>query len=281
MNLNKNSTHSCAVFVLGVLGYTSLMNWAQKHQLKIFGGIFISIILVVAYLLIPYLKQEPTCFDGKLNGSEFGIDCGGDCALICEEQAKDLIVLWSNAKEIVPGRYNALAYIQNQNPYAGVESISYEFNLYDKDNLLIKKRKGSTFIDANANTAIFEGAIDVGNRIPVRTTFAFTGDKPKWEKIGSRELSNVSVVVKDKILKNEDTSPLLEATLLNGTLLSIKSFDVVAILYDKDGNMINSSGTFVDSLSGSTSKKVFFTWPEPFDTEVVSIEIIPRLDLFD
>ncbi len=257
------------------------MNWAQKHQIKIFGGVALLVMLFGLYIAWPYITKEPTCFDGKLNGIEFGIDCGGDCQLVCPEQAQPLSVLWSNAREIVPGRYNALAYIQNPNPYAGVSYIQYEFNLYDKDNLLIKKRKGATFIDAKSNTAIFEGAIDVGNRIPARTTFSFLGGAPKWIKIGSRELSNISILVKDRTLKNEDTSPLLEVTLTNGTLLDIEDFDVVAILYDKDGNMLNTSSTYVDLLPGDVTKKIFFTWPNPFEKEVVSIEIIPRLDLFN
>jgi hypothetical protein len=257
------------------------MNWAQKHQIRIFGVFIGLIILLVLYLVWPYITKEPTCFDGQKNGEEFGIDCGGACQLVCQEQAEEMIVLWSNSEEIIPGRHNAIAYIQNPNPFAGVAFIRYEFKLYDENNLLIQRRRGSTFIDANANTAVFEGAIDVGNRDPARVTFEFLDKNPQWIKIGSRELSNVSVVVRDRNLKNEGTTPLLEVTLENGTLLDVKGFDVVAILYDRDGNMINTSSTYVDVLSGSTSKKIHFTWPEAFEKEVISIEVIPRLYLFD
>jgi hypothetical protein len=281
LKIKQKTVHIGLFFVLWVLSYTVGMNWAQRHQIKIFGMLVVILGLLGFYLIYPQLTKEATCFDSKQNGDEFGIDCGGSCQLVCSVQAEDLIVLWSNSKEIVHGRYNSVAYIQNPNPYAGVEFIRYEFRLYDKDNLLIKKRKSSTFIDANANTAIFEGAIDVGNRIPVRTTFEFLGSSPSWVKIGSRELSNVSVIVKDRTLTNTDTSPLLEATLTNGTLLDIEDFDVVAIIYDADGNMVNTSSTYVDILSGSTSKKIYFTWPKAFEEEAVSIEIIPRLYLFD
>ncbi len=257
------------------------MNWAQRHQLKIFAGLALMLLLLGLYLVWPYITKDPTCFDKKQNGDEFGVDCGGSCKLVCQEQAEELLVLWSGAEEIVHGRYNAVAYIQNPNPYAGVSYIGYEFKLYDEENTLIKRRKGTTFIDANANTAIFEGAIDVGNRTPERVSFSFLGSRPQWIKIGSRELSNVSVVVRDRVLTGVDVSPLLEVTLSNGALLDINDFDVVAILYDVDGNMINTSSTYVDILSGSTDKKIHFTWPQPFDREVVSIEILPRLYLFE
>lgn len=257
------------------------MNWALKNQLKILAGVILVVLAVGLYIAWPYISREPTCFDGKQNGDEFGVDCGGACDLVCEAQAEELVVLWSNATEIVPGRYNAVAYIQNPNAFAGVSYIRYEFKLYDRDNLLIKKRTGSTFIDAKTNTAIFEGAIDVGNRIPARTTFSFLGGAPRWEKIGSRELSNISVVVRDRTLSNTDTTPLLEATLANGTLQEIQNFDVVAILYDANGNMINASSTYVDRLPGATTQKVYFTWPQAFDEQVETIEIIPRLDLFN
>ena len=60
------------------------MTWAAKRQLQYLSG-FLAIILVIVLIIIaPYLRSDPTCFDGKQNGNEEGIDCGGSCDLICQ-----------------------------------------------------------------------------------------------------------------------------------------------------------------------------------------------------
>jgi len=256
------------------------MDWGIKNKFKIIAITLIVLIAIGVYIALPYFQKEPTCFDGVLNGGEAGVDCGGACALVCTDQAKPLAILWSASGEVVPGRYNSVASIQNQNPYAGIAYIPYEFRLYDSSDVLIAKRVGSTFIDANQNTAIFEGAIETGSRIPVRTEFEFKGGAPSWQKIGSRELSNVSIIAKERLLVNADTSPRLEVVLGNGSLRDVAGFDVVVVLLDKEGNLVHTSSTYVDGMRGASTKNIYFTWPQPFTKEVVSIEVFPRMYLF-
>ena len=57
------------------------------------------IILIVIYSLYHFrdvISPAPTCFDGKANGLENGIDCGGNCNLMCTDEVKPLIVEWSS-----------------------------------------------------------------------------------------------------------------------------------------------------------------------------------------
>jgi hypothetical protein len=257
------------------------MDWSQKHQFRIFIIFGTILFLLIVYLVWPFVTKAPTCFDGKQNGDELGIDCGGACDLVCSMQADPLVVLWSNSSEIVSGRYNSVAYVKNPNQYAGIPSISYEFRLYDADNLLIAERRGTTFIDANANTAIFEGAIDTGERVPVRTTFRFLNENPEWIRIGQRDVGNISLIVTEKELVNADTNPRVDALISNRSLYDVDNFDVVVVLYDRDGNLVNTSSTYLTSLGGGEERGISYTWPKPFEKEVISIEIIPRLYLFN
>ena len=111
------------------------MSWALKRQifyiiiLFIFFGIFA---FLVSY---PYLNKEPTCNDKKQNGNETGIDCGGSCILVCTFEVDKLSVLWSRTFPIVPGRYNAVAYVENQNTNTAIYKIKYRFRFADKDNI--------------------------------------------------------------------------------------------------------------------------------------------------
>jgi len=57
--------------------------------------------------------------------------------------------------------------------------------------------------------------------------------------------------------------------------------DVVAIVYNKDGEALDASmSRLVDPIYRNGSKEVFFTWPLPFTESVARSEIIPRINPF-
>src|SRR3989344_5571844 len=143
------------------------MNWALQRQL-FYIGILLAFFLILAILIIyPRFNRAPSCVDGRQNGTETGIDCGGSCTNACISQVEDVSVLWARSFRVVPGRYNAVAYITNHNKNAVVDKISYRFRFADKDNLHIGKREGTAYIPRAGNFAIFEPAVDLGSSVPV------------------------------------------------------------------------------------------------------------------
>ena len=147
------------------------MDWATRRQI-LYATIVIAVVGGILYLIIaPYFNQPPTCMDKKQNGTETGVDCGGTCPISCTFQLDEISVIWTRAFKVVDGRYNAVAYIENHNPTNVINKITYRFRFADKDNVYVGKREGETFIPAGGKFAIFEPAIDVGNSIPVYTTF--------------------------------------------------------------------------------------------------------------
>ena len=61
--------------------------------LGIVGGV---VAIIAGYFVYTVLfKVDPTCFDGKKNQDERGIDCGGVCALVCLADAKTVVPIWS------------------------------------------------------------------------------------------------------------------------------------------------------------------------------------------
>ena len=234
----------------------------------------------LAFLLIyPKLNKPPTCSDGKQNGNELGVDCGGACTRACIAEVDDVSVLWSRAFRVVPGRYNVVAYLTNHNKNIATSRINYRFRFADKNNIYIGKREGSTIIPPSGNFAIFESGVDVGNSIPVYVSFEFT-QAPKWTYVEEKKIDQVKVLVSNISLTGEATRPKLSATLKNNSLFTIPRVDVVAILYDASGNSVSTSRTFVDVLGPEGRAEVTFTWPEPFDKKVVRTEILPMFDIF-
>ncbi|MCX6751944.1 MAG: hypothetical protein NTZ87_00360 [Candidatus Nomurabacteria bacterium] len=255
------------------------MTWALKRQI-LYIVILILFFAICGFLIAyPSLNKAPTCFDGKQNGTETGMDCGGSCALQCLAQMDPVSVLWARAFRVVPGRYNAIAYLENHNKNTAINKINYRFRFADENNIYIAKREGSTYVPPSGKFAVFEPAIDVGNSIPVYTTFEFT-QTPQWVTIPQEKIDQLKVSVSNINLVNEDISPALSATIKNDSLFTVRNINVVAILYDASHNAVSGSSTYLDSLFGGENKNVNFTWPEKMPSKIVTKEIIPLYNIF-
>jgi len=255
------------------------MTWALKRQI-FYIGVLIAFFLVFGFLITyPVFNKAPSCSDNKQNGDEIGIDCGGSCAKLCLSQVDSVSVLWSRVLRVVPGRYNAMAYLLNPNKNSAVNKINYRFRFADANNVYIGKREGSTFIPPSGKFAVFEPAIDIGNSIPVYTTFQFT-QIPTWVTVAQEKINQVQVLISNIILADEMTSPKLSATIQNNSLFTIPEINVVAVLYDADGNAVSGSSTYLNVLNPEENADINFTWPEPFGSSVVAKEIIPLYNIF-
>ncbi len=259
--------------------YNLGMTWAFKRQVfDLF--IFFAVLAFFGFLIIyPYLKHEPSCSDGRQNGVETGVDCGGMCLRACMEDTDPVSIIWSRAFKVIPGRYNAVAYIENHNQNKAVDKIHYRFRFADENNVYIGKREGVTFIPPSGNFAVFEPAIDLGNSIPVYTTFEFT-EPPVWGQVTREKVNQLKILVSNIVLEGEDTAPRLSATIKNSSLFTIPEVNVVAILYDKLGNAISVSQTYLEVLAGEEVRDINFTWPEPLPSTVITKEIIPMFNVF-
>lgn len=255
------------------------MTWAFRRQF-FYIAILIVFIFVFGFIIIyPRLNKAPTCVDNKQNGDETGIDCGGSCPKACIFQVDQISILWSRIFKVVDGRYNAVAYLENHNKNTAINKISYRFRFADKDNVYIGKREGETYVPPSGKFAVFESAIDIGNSIPVYISFEFT-EIPVWIQVPEEKINQLKVLISDIKLENEDTSPILSAMVKNNSLFQIPEVNVIAVLYDEEGNVVNSSRTYIDTLFGEESKEVVFTWPEPFLKNVIAKEIIPIFNIF-
>ncbi len=256
------------------------LDWGTKRKMMYTSVLLLIIGIAGTIFLWPYFNREPTCFDGKQNGIESGIDCGGSCHKVCSAEAYRLVTLWSRAFEVVPGKYNFMAYVENQNREAGIRKINYEFRAYDEKNIFLARREGSTFVSSNDRTAIFEAGIDTGNRKPERVDFTFTS-VPVWSKITREQRNSLAISVEDKVLSNPFISPKLEANVINRTIKEINDLSVYVILYDKNNNVSNVSKTFIEKLPKNGEVPIVFTWPVPLLEEPTRIDIFPQVNIFD
>lgn len=246
------------------------MEWATKRKLQYFGIIALLIIIFVGLPLYFFVYQKPTCFDGIKNGSELGVDCGGACRLLCQNQITEPILRWDpRIFKVSEGNYSTLAYLDNPNVSGEVLHASYTFRLYDEKGVLITERKGQTFIPRGQQFAIYEGSYSIADRIPVRATFSFD---PNLVWITNRT-EEPTVKITSKALSRLDSTPRVEAQIANDSLSEINNIELTAIIFDGSGNAIGASRTLVEKLNAGDKKDVVFTWPTPFVTRAESCDV--------
>lgn len=238
------------------------MEWSKKRRMLyalVFASVAIFIVVYPVYLLI---NKAPTCSDQKQNGAETGVDCGGGCALQCLAETKAPRIVWAKAFYLGGPYYDLGAFVENPNAKAGVKSAGYTFRVVNSDGKVLAEKKGSTEIAPGTGFVLFEPNIAIsGNPDRVEVVFE-QEDLLHWIK--ARIASSV-IVTKNKSLKNTDTKPRFDATLVNTDLVNnVANLTASAIIYDARRNPIAVSRTYIDGIPKGGEEGVVFTWPRRF-----------------
>jgi len=254
------------------------MSWASRRQSQYLLGLFGFFALIAFIIVYPILTRPATCSDGRRNGGESGVDCGGACQRICTVDTSEPVILWSRAFPVSNSNYNLVAFVENHNKAAAIASASYEFRIYDTNNLLIGRREGITFIPPNQQFAIFESRFDAGLGEVKSVLFEFTSPFVWIKKEPTIQTLPIFI---DNIIYGEDkTSPTLTARITNDSVYDLPAFDVITILYGTDGNAVNASKTHKDGLNTNANTPILFTWPLPFNQDPVTQDVLLQINPF-
>lgn len=247
-----------------------MATWSEKRKLIYATGFVVVIFVLVGIPLFVFIYKAPTCFDGKQNSNETGIDCGGKCVKLCQNQFLAPTVAWTRLEKVTSGTYNVATYIINQNTEGEAKDVPFSVTLYDSEGVLISVTKGTVTLPPHRNTLAFSSLIKVDKSIPVKALFEFTSP-PNWYK-KTDPLSFVSVIDK-KYIEGKDGSSLM-VSLKNEGLAPLNSVAVFAVLYNEAGNTIGFSKTVVDEILPKATVIAPFTWNTDRKGEVVSIEVL-------
>jgi Mg-chelatase subunit ChlD len=244
------------------------MTWAAKRQIIYFSIFMVLAIIVVGIPLFAIWYEKPTCFDNKQNGGEQGVDCGGACIRLCRAYVTAPVVVWQQSFEVSPGMYSAVAYIQNPNSNAQAMNVPYIFTFRDSANAIIGERKGVAYVPPGKNFAVFESNVHLPEGISgIRTAFAFTGDFDWMSAPASPKIE-----IQKQHVEGLSATPIISAEVVNPTRDDLGRINIVAIVYDTEGNAVAASRTYVDSLKKQSRAPIDFTWPRPFSGQVTSCQ---------
>lgn len=242
--------------------------WARNRKMAIVFGILFIIGLIVLAIYFLVIRKEPTCSDGIQNGLEDGVDCGGTCKLVCPFSTSMPQVLWSRAFEISDGVYNITGLIENPNFDVKTDAV-YLFQIYNDEGILIEEIFGDIELYPNEKKAIFEPAVNTGFQ-NVGKVFLKIVDIPVWTK--SEQRTN-PIVIKSRLLEDADTLPKLEVVLSNTGIQAERDVVVTVVLSDADGNVQQTSRTYLEYIERDSDASVFYTWPGAFEKEIVKIDV--------
>lgn len=252
------------------------MNSWSSHRKFIVSLIILALLVVlIGVPLYLYFHQTPTCFDGKLNGTESGVDCGGACKIMCTSEALPLLMKGDpRVIQVTPTTYDVVANVQNPNLLGEVLHAGYTFKVYDATSTEpIKTVTGNTYIPKNSSFGIFVGPMSFIDIVPTRVTFSW--DAPLvWDR---NDAAAPQLQVTNPLLTQVSGKPRLTATLTNNALTPVGNIELVAFVQDENGNTIGASKTIVDSLSAKESAPFIFTWPQNFIGTSTAVVIEPRV----
>jgi len=247
---------------------TIIRRWAFWRRVQYGTGFGVFGLVIFGFIYMTNFYQAPTCFDGKQNAQERGPDCGGGCSNVCAFDVQQPTVQWARSFRVTDSQYNAVAYIENNNPNEAAPEVPYTVSLYDAQGL-ITKREGTTILPRDSVYPIFEPRIDTQGRVPTQTVVAL-GAIDTWVQAGSGS-EQFSVVSRE--LTGADARPRLEAKIYNNALTRVKEMEVIATIFDAQGNALTSSRTFIDDFAPRTTQTAVFTWPEPIAKTLRSCEV--------
>lgn len=251
------------------------VKWGARRQILYYGvaGVLLAVLAASAWRVFIY--QVPLCTDGVQNGGESGVDCGGSCAALCPDTARQPTILWARSFLTDTKTYTAAAYIQNNNVAvgAGAKQVHYSFQLLDDKNILIAEREGVINIPPVQTVPIVEANIDTGTREVAHTFFNFetTNGPIVWSKIDPNSVQELRIAQVGNYADGK-----LTATIANDSYDDAKKVEVTAVLFDSSGVARAASKATLAKVSSRGSVDVVFTWPEaPQDIIRAEVTVLP------
>lgn len=251
--------------------------WSRTRKRIILGILVVFLMLLVGVPFFFLIYQEPTCTDGKQNGDETGLDCGGSCQRLCSAESLPILIKGDPRVILVaPGVYEVVALFNNPNISAEIYRAQYSLKLYDASSTIpVKTIEGSTFVPAGEDFAIFEGPFTLeAGVVPTRAIFEWQKTALTWRKTAT---SKPNLEVREALVSKEDTTPRLDAVVHNLSLEEVSNIDLIALISDESGNIFASSKTFVDTLPSGGEAPIVFSWPRPFTSKATGVEIMIRV----
>lgn len=255
------------------------MYWDTQRKI-VYALAMIAFLLAIAatgaYIFRDSFLPHPTCMDGKQNGYELGVDCGGTCALMCIQDVQPLTVSWAKAVRSGNRVYDLVAMVVNTNINNASQQTGYTFTLYNNQGQVSDTYSGSLTVPIDSKFPIILQNIPLATA-PANVVVTLT-DGSHYKVFESPTVPIIRVL---KQRYEAGQTPRVYSTLMNTRRVEISNLPVKVILFDRAGNAYAVGQTVVPMLTKEAVKEVIFTWESPLPFAPEKIGIYPIFNPFD
>ena len=246
------------------------MNWYTKRKILYSSLLAVLVIAWFVFLLRGVIWAPVTCDDGKKNGIETGVDCGGSCLLVCKSDYKPLSVISSKAIKTGQDKYDVIVLLSNPNVKSAPKFINIQMDLYDDTGKNFRSIRGSVPGFTGEIIPIYNRDIEAKN---ISNIIVKLSDYEMYKSAGSYDikLKNFSYV------KNTNTTDI-DAFYASPYKDDIKeNFVSLLVAYNSLGNIIGFSEFTVPELVHDKTSKIFISLPYVVEGDIASLKFVPLL----
>ena len=239
-----------------------MMNKRLIKQI-IYGTFYLTAFSFLIFLIyFVWFKPFPTCFDGRQNQGEKGIDCGGPCKS-CEINT---LVIEKNWIKYFPAENKTIIAVEIKNPNSnfGADSFFYSLDIYGKNNEKIKTLSGKSLIYASDIKYIIEFA-EINSKDIGKIEISFS--EISWKRV--EEFSKPKDDNRELETKTENKIVTVNGIITNKNPFPLSKVKIIVFLMSPSNIFISASKTELEDIVayGEKSFKIIF----PKNVSLISV----------
>lgn len=249
----------------------------RRVKQLIYGTFYLFILALIFFgAYLKFLKSDPTCFDGKKNQNEEGVDCGGSCGKIClPSTIRDLKISETKIFLLEDNRATFFGIISNPNNDYAVKNFSYKINILKPGASSTQITSGFSHIYPNDKTyLIFPNAYYVSSP---SDKIEIVLENLDWEQ--KENFEKPAVFVKDYKVTETEEGISIDGEVSNDTFETFSEVKIYAVLKNRFENPIGASFTSVSVPSkSSTHFSIFHPRLSEFNKDItlIGVEVSPK-----
>ena len=243
--------------------------------------VFFFAIAAISWGVISLTKYEPqvkeTCYDGKQNQKEEGVDCGGPCAVECNK----IDILSVKYIYIKDGFYSTVAEVRNLDQNQGADNIPYVFELLNSAGKVVGKKNGSTFILPNQKKYIVEPRLESSQNVS-RARLSFRDSAVSWQRVDEK-FQSPFLVIRDKeyrLLVGEPGYSQATGVVINKSNIGFDVVEAKVVLFDTEGEIIGVNSTEINTLIPEQERYFETTWFDNIRGNVTEVSMSAETNIF-
>ncbi len=247
--------------------------------------IVIYVFIFLGLALWGYLswRPDPTCFDGKENQNETGVDCGGVCATACMEAAtgEPIAVRSVTAVPTAEGRYDVVAEIVNPNNTVGAKSFNYAIRLLDAGGEVVASETGRSWVLPREAKVLLAFNL-APSTSPDKAILEITD--VSWARLADYDTEpKVGIYSADYVLSNEpgEQGGVASGLVVNESDYDFRLITIKVILRDAAGNPLAVNQTDRRTFIVGDQHAFRLPWPTPFGGQVAEMQVEIDADVYN